>query len=147
MVAMHLRFLHYIHNIVLTKDIKPVKKAIVNELDEEDQNKNITLGIPLEGISSSKFIKSAEEMQKELKEIEDLIENTKQAQQQNKISADNWCVPFGKYKKLLGKSVLNIVGTDKKGNSTPTGRQYLAWMLNLDYLHQKDKIIISQLLS
>ena len=50
-------------------------------------------------------------------------------------------------KQLLGKSVLNIVGTDKKENSTPTGRQYLAWMLNLDYLHQKDKIIISQLLS
>ena len=130
-----------------TKVKKPLKKATVNELDEEEQCKDIVkLNIPLEGISSSKF-PPVEEMQKGLQDIEDLIENTKQAQQQNKITADNWCVPFGKYKKLLGKSVLNIVGTDKKGNSTPTGRQYLAWMLNLDYLHQKDKIIISQLLS
>ena len=130
-----------------TKVKKTVKKATVNELDEEEQCKDIVkLNIPLEGISSSKF-PPVEEMQKGLQDIEDLIENTKQAQQQNKITMDNWCVPFGKYKKLRGKSVLNIVGTDKKGNSIPIGKQYLAWMLNLDYLHQKDKIIISRLLS
>ena len=52
---------------------KTVEKAIVNELDEEDQSKDIVkLGVPLVGISSSKF-SPVEDMQKELKDIEDLI--------------------------------------------------------------------------
>ena len=65
-----------------TKVKKTVKKATVNELDEEDQSKDLVkLGVPLVGISSSKF-PPVEEMQKGLQDIEDLIENTKQAQQQ-----------------------------------------------------------------
>ena len=103
------------------------------------------LNKPFEGVSSSKF-PPAEEMLNELNEIDKLAEQVEKAQIP-RVTVDNWYVPFGKYKKLLGKSVLNIVGQDKKGNEIPEGRRYLAWMLELPYLDTRSKQIISQLLS
>ena len=103
------------------------------------------LNKPFEGVSSSKF-PSAEEMLNELNEIDKLAEQVEKAQIP-RVTVDNWYVPFGKYKKLLGKSVLHIVGQDKKGNEIPEGRRYLAWMLELPYLDTRSKQIISQLLS
>ena len=137
------------------KSDAPLKKKVEEDDDDnhscEDPPVDTTPNKPivkaLVGVSSSDPRFDADKMNAELEEINKLAEETKKAQEQNKITVDNWYVPFGKYKSLTGKSVLNIIGSDKKGNSIPVGRQYLAWMLNLDYLHQKDKLMISQLLS
>ena len=96
---------------------------------------------------NSKDFPSYEEMQEGLNEVEKMAEEVKKDTANNSVTIDNWYVPFGKYKKLLGKSVLNIVGQDKKSNEIPEGRRYLAWMLELSYLDTRSKQIISQLLS
>ena len=103
------------------------------------------LNKPFEGVCASSF-PSSEQMISELNEIDKLAEQVEKAQVP-RVTVDNWYVPFGKYKKLLGKSVLNIVGQDKKGNEIPEWRRYLAWMLELPYLDIRSKQIISQLLS
>ena len=135
---------------------KAKKIVKVDKVDEKAQEGGNYHGIdleaekaqlnkPFEGVSSSKF-PPAEEMLNELNEIDKLAEQVEKAQVP-RVTVDNWYVPFGKYKKLLGKSVLNIVGQDKKGNEIPEGRRYLAWMLELPYLDARSKQIISQLLS
>ena len=103
------------------------------------------LNKPFEGVCVSS-LPSSEQMISELNEIEKLAELVEKAQVP-RVTVDNWYVPFGKYRRLLGKSVLHIVGLDKKGNEIHEGRRYLAWMLELPYLDTRSKQIISQLLS
>ena len=114
----------------------PKSKKVVEEKVVENEKESI----------NSKQFPPTEEMLAGLNEIEELIEKVKETQSMTNITVDNYYLPFGKYKFLLGKSVLNIIGTDKNGKTIPIGRRYLSWMLNLDYLHQKDKLIISKLL-
>ena len=89
---------------------------------------------------------SSEEMQEGLNEVEKMAEEVKKDRANNSVTIDSWYVPFGKYKKLLGKSVLNIVGQDKKGNEIPEAPVF-GLMLELSYLDTRSKQTISQLLS
>ena len=129
-----------------TKVKKTVKKATVNELDEEDQNKNITLGVPLEGVSSSKF-PPAEEMQNGLKEIEDLIEKTKKAQIKKKTT-DTYSFQFGKYSGMLAKDVVNLKKVNQKtGKMDPVGKKYIMWVINAEWLNPEDRNILTEIIT
>ena len=99
----------------------------------------------LQGVSSAKF-PPAEDMQKGLQDIEELIEQTKKAQQQNKITVDNYVIPLGKFRGMTAKSLINIETVNKYGKSEPTGKKYIAWLINQEWLHDKDKQILSKIL-
>ena len=121
---------------------KTVKKiADIEESIPTEKANNVK---PLVGVSSSD--QDQEELDKNLKEISELAEKLKQSQQQSKITVDNWHIPFGKWRGMLGKSLLQLETINKFGKKEPVGRKYLAFLLNLEYLYDKDKQIISQIL-
>ena len=75
---------------------KPLK--IVKTDEKEDDKRKVEIGV------SSHNFPSAEEMQKGIQDIEDLIEQTNKAQEQNNVTVDNYTLKFGKWKGLLAKS-------------------------------------------
>ena len=130
-----------------TKVKKTVKKATVNELDEEEQCKDIVkLNILLEGISSSKF-PPVEEMLKGLQDIEDLIEQTKKAQIKKKTT-DTYSFQFGKYSGMLAKDVVNLKQVNQKtGKMDPVGNKYIMWVINAEWLNPEDRNILTEIIT
>ena len=87
-----------------------------------------------------------EDMIKELDEMEKLIEDTKLAQVKE-LNVDTYVIPLGKYKSLSARSVCQIETFNKYGKKEQTGKKYIAWLINQEWLHTKDKMILSKILT
>lgn len=101
------------------------------ELDKLENNKNY------EGAVSTDNFPEVEEMKKKLQDVEQLA---------NKITKDNYVIPFGKFKGMTAKSLMNIETINKYNRAEKPGVKYICYLVSQPWLHDKDRHILSEIL-
>ena len=106
------------------------------------------LNKPFEGVVSSKFNETGDEMLKRNEEeFEKLAEQVKQAQLP-KITKDNYCFRFGKYVGMLAKDVAGLSKINQKtGKPEPVGKKYIMFLINEPWLNAFDKQILTEIIT